>query len=103
MPSSAAAEEVTTTASNYSDTTTSPVTKKQKTSGTSVKTVKAIDPAVIIQRRDVVNKRILALESKLAKDRLLLAKYTIDSEPGKLQQQQPIDNDNGNESSSSDK
>jgi hypothetical protein len=101
MPSSAA-EEVTTAASNSSD-TTPPVTKKQKTSGTSVKTVKAIDPAVIIQRRDVVNKRILALESKLAKDRLLLAKYTIDSEPGKLQQQQPIDNDNGNESSSSDK
>jgi hypothetical protein len=98
MPSSAAGEEVTTTASNYSD-TTPPVTKKQKTSGTSVKTVKAIDPAVIIQRRDVVNKRILALESKLAKDRLLLAKYTIDSEPGKL----PADNDNGNESSSSDK
>ena len=99
MPSSAAAEEVTTTASNYSDTTTSPVTKKQKTSGTSVKTVKAIDPAVIIQRRDVVNKRILALESKLAKDRLLLAKYTVESEPGKL----PAGNDNGNESSSSDK
>ena len=53
-------------------------TKKQKTSGPSAaKAVKAVDPAVILQRRDTVQQRVLKLESKLAKDRALLAKYTV--------------------------
>jgi hypothetical protein len=56
--------------------------KKQKTgsagaSGTAVKTVKAVDPAIILQRRDAVQQRVLKLEGKLAKDRALLAKYSI--------------------------
>jgi hypothetical protein len=46
---------------------------KKKTQG--VKSVKAVDPAIVEQRRDAVQSRVLRLESKLAKDRALLAKY----------------------------
>ena len=60
--------------------------KKQKTgataaSGTAVKAVKAVDPAIILQRRDAVQQRVLKLESKLAKDRALLAKYSLPYPP----------------------
>jgi hypothetical protein len=48
------------------------VDKKAKT----IKSVKPVDPAVIEQRRDAVYTRVLKLESKLAKDRALLAKYS---------------------------
>jgi len=42
-----------------------------------VKTVKSVDPAIIEQRREAVQARVLKLESKLAKDRALLAKYSV--------------------------
>jgi hypothetical protein len=67
----------TTTTSNETE-TAQPALKKQKTAAaTSVKAVKKVDPAIIIQRREAVQKRVLRLESKLAKDRELLAKYTV--------------------------
>jgi hypothetical protein len=59
-------------------------TKKQKTGATSagaVKAVKTVDPAIILQRRDAVQQRVLKLESKLAKDRALLAKYSVPYPP----------------------
>jgi hypothetical protein len=56
--------------------------KKQKVGGAgtiakAIKVVKTIDPAIINQRREAVQVRVLKLESKLAKDRALLAKYTV--------------------------
>jgi hypothetical protein len=64
-----------------------PVNKKQKTSGcdsagkkkktTAAPVVKAVDPAIIEQRREAVQSRVLKLESKLVKDRALLAKYSV--------------------------
>ena len=48
-----------------------------RTSAGAVKAVKAVDPAIILQRRDAVQQRVLKLESKLAKDRALLAKYSV--------------------------
>ena len=67
----------TTTTANETE-TAQPALKKQKTAAaTSVKAVKKVDPAIIIQRREAVQKRVLRLESKLAKDRELLAKYTV--------------------------
>jgi hypothetical protein len=75
-----------------------PVNKKQKTSSAGiesankkkkisvpstpvVKAVKTVDPAIIEQRRDAVQSRVLKLESKLAKDRALLAKYSMPVNP----------------------
>ena len=49
---------------------------KPATAQQTVKSVKTIDVSVIEQRRDVVQTRVLKIESKLAKDRALLAKYT---------------------------
>lgn len=46
-----------------------------------VKAVKTIDPAIIEHRRDAVQSRVLKLESKLAKDRALLAKYSLPAYP----------------------
>lgn len=43
---------------------------------TAIKSVKTIDPAIINQRREAVHVRVLKLESKLNKDRALLAKYS---------------------------
>lgn len=67
------------TVSAETDTSSLRVAKKQKTAAVSsaVKAVKAVDPAIILQRRDAVQQRVLKLESKLAKDRALLAKYTV--------------------------
>jgi hypothetical protein len=71
-------EETTITAKESDASSPARATKKQKTSAPSaVKAVKAVDPAVILQRRDTVQQRVLKLESKLAKDRALLAKYTV--------------------------
>jgi hypothetical protein len=53
---------------------------KKKTQG--VKSVKAVDPAIVEQRRDAVQSRVLRLESKLAKDRALLAKYSVQTGEG---------------------
>jgi hypothetical protein len=62
-----------------------PANKKQRTGGEGnnkkkktqvVKTVKPVDPAVVEQRREAVQSRVLKMESRLAKDRLLLATYT---------------------------
>jgi hypothetical protein len=64
---------------------------KQKNGTPSEKTIKAvkkIDPAVIEQRREAVQARVLKLESRLANDRALLAKYNVldygaqETEPG---------------------
>ncbi len=83
MPATAPHDETTTTTTKESD-AVSPAraAKKQKTASSSsssgaVKAVKAVDPAIILQRRDAVQQRVLKLESKLAKDRALLAKYTV--------------------------
>ena len=51
--------------------------KKKAKPADAVKSVKKVDPAVIEQRRDTVFQRVLKLESKLAKDRALLEKYSI--------------------------
>ncbi len=54
--------------------------KKSKSADTSaIKSVKKVDPAVMEQRRDAVFQRVLKLESKLAKDRALLEKYSVPS------------------------
>ncbi len=69
------------------DTLAGRVNKKQKKSSdvvdtthkpktTQSKSVKSVDVTAIEQRRGVVQTRVLKLESKLAKDRALLAKYT---------------------------
>ncbi len=50
--------------------------KKQKPEAAPVKSIKQVDPAIIEQRRDAVYRRVLTLESKLVKDRALLAKYS---------------------------
>jgi hypothetical protein len=84
MPATAPHDETTTTTAKETD-AVSPAraVKKQKTASASssssgaVKAVKAVDPAIILQRRDAVQQRVLKLESKLAKDRALLAKYTV--------------------------
>lgn len=51
--------------------------KKKIAAPASVKSVKAIDPAIIEQRRETVRARILKLESRLDSDRALLAKYSV--------------------------
>ena len=84
------------------DIASTPVTKKQKTSGTSIKSVKTVDPAVITQRSDAVIKRILVLESKLLKDRALLAKYIVPYPNAEKSAVEETD-ENGDDSSSNDK
>jgi hypothetical protein len=67
-----------------------PAIKKQKTTAggsenqkkKKTPSVKAVDPAIIEQRRDAVQSRVLRLESKLAKDRALLAKYSVQTGEG---------------------
>ncbi len=83
-----------TTASETNNESTAPAAKKQKTT-TAVKSVKAVDPAIIQQRREVVHKRVLRLESKLAKDRALLAKYTVPAVYDSQQQQDDADSSSG--------
>ena len=91
-----AAAITTTTSENNESTVTAPAAKKQKTT-TAVKSVKAVDPAIIQQRREVVHKRVLRLESKLAKDRALLAKYTVPAVYESQQQQDDADSGSANE------
>ena len=55
--------------------------KKKKTIDAVIKTVKTVDPVVIEQRREAVQSRVLKLESKLAKDRALLARYSVSVNP----------------------
>ena len=54
-------------------TTTNSQTKKTKTAGVAKK---PLDSAIIKQRLESVEKRIMRLESKLTKDRELLQRYT---------------------------
>jgi outer membrane phospholipase A len=80
------------TADTFEEATAPSKSKKQKTTDTNsdkqpkksksadvgaIKSVKKVDPAIIEQRRDAVFQRVLKLESKLAKDRALLEKYSI--------------------------
>jgi hypothetical protein len=91
MPSSSSCQEPTDIGA-----VCTPANKKHKTSGIQsatkkknvsipsasvVKAVKTVDPAIIEQRRDAVQSRVLKLESKLAKDRALLAKYSLPAYP----------------------
>jgi hypothetical protein len=50
--------------------TTTPVANKKKSSAAK------LNPAIIKQRRETIEKRILKLEGKLNKDRALLLRYT---------------------------
>ena len=82
------------TTSENNEPATAPAAKKQKTT-TAVKSVKAVDPVIIQQRREIVHVRILRLESKLAKDRALLAKYTVPAVYDGKQQQDDADSSSG--------
>ena len=75
QPSAATQPSMSDTCDNSS---TTPVCKKQKTGS---KPVKTVDVAIISQRYDTVSQRVLKLESKLAKDRALLAKYSVQIHP----------------------
>ena len=89
-----------------------PANKKHKTSGIEsaakkknasvpsapvVKAVKTVDPAIIEQRRDAVQSRVLKLESKLAKDRALLAKYSLPAVGGELEKDSGEEEEQGAE------
>ena len=39
---------------------------------------KKVDPGIVKQRREAIEKRIVKLEGKLNKDRALLLRYTLD-------------------------
>lgn len=62
--------------SNKKQKKTAASSKPPAAKATAIKSVKTIDPAIINQRREAVHVRVLKLESKLAKDRALLAKYS---------------------------